>query len=337
MAARFNPPPGWPPAPQGWTPPPGWAPDPSWPAPPPGWQLWVDDAVPAVGALAQHAGGAPDASRFASPDATVTQKVPAPGPVSSFDAQPGGWSSGPAGMPPPGGPVGPPPPGGPSSTSKQWLIPVIIAVVALFAIVGVLFATGVIGGDSKASSQQESATPKKTDKASATPSKEPSEEPSEEPSDEPSDEPGTSPAGENGTRSAPLAPGGVATLTSWSISMSTSNLDAWAEISTVESEYYKPEDGFVYLMAPATVTFTGEDRSTVSDLEWVFVSADGIAYVDPCGYANLPTALDQGQELYTDATVAGNVCVTVPTENVAGGVWRVGSWWDGEDAYFGLS
>ncbi len=42
---RFNPPPGWPPAPEGWTPPPGWSPDPSWPDPPPGWQLWIDEAV----------------------------------------------------------------------------------------------------------------------------------------------------------------------------------------------------------------------------------------------------------------------------------------------------
>lgn len=37
----FNPPPGWPPAPPGWTPPKGWTPDPSWPEPPPGWQLWI--------------------------------------------------------------------------------------------------------------------------------------------------------------------------------------------------------------------------------------------------------------------------------------------------------
>lgn len=44
MSARFNPPPGWPAAPNGWTPPPGWTPDPSWPPPPPGWSLWVDDS-----------------------------------------------------------------------------------------------------------------------------------------------------------------------------------------------------------------------------------------------------------------------------------------------------
>jgi len=37
----FNPPPGWPKPPDGWTPPRGWTPDPVWPDPPPGWQLWL--------------------------------------------------------------------------------------------------------------------------------------------------------------------------------------------------------------------------------------------------------------------------------------------------------
>lgn len=40
---RFNPPPGWPPAPPGWTPPRGWKPDPRWPAPPKGWRLWLPE------------------------------------------------------------------------------------------------------------------------------------------------------------------------------------------------------------------------------------------------------------------------------------------------------
>lgn len=43
MAMRFNPAPGWPPAPEGFTPDPGWQPDPSWPPAPAGWQLWVAD------------------------------------------------------------------------------------------------------------------------------------------------------------------------------------------------------------------------------------------------------------------------------------------------------
>jgi hypothetical protein len=40
---RFNPPPGWPPAPKGWTPPPEWAPDPAWGPVPQGWPLWVTE------------------------------------------------------------------------------------------------------------------------------------------------------------------------------------------------------------------------------------------------------------------------------------------------------
>jgi len=44
MGLRFNPPPGWPPAPEGFVPQPDWRPDPSWPPPPPGWRLWLDDA-----------------------------------------------------------------------------------------------------------------------------------------------------------------------------------------------------------------------------------------------------------------------------------------------------
>lgn len=43
----FNPPPGWPKPPEGWTPPNGWQPDPAWPDPPPGWQLWIPDETPA--------------------------------------------------------------------------------------------------------------------------------------------------------------------------------------------------------------------------------------------------------------------------------------------------
>lgn len=42
----FNPPPGWPKPPKGWTPPNGWKPDPAWPAPPPGWKLWIPDDTP---------------------------------------------------------------------------------------------------------------------------------------------------------------------------------------------------------------------------------------------------------------------------------------------------
>ncbi|WP_432564324.1 hypothetical protein [Kineococcus sp. SYSU DK003] len=46
MAARFNPAPGWPAAPDGWLPPAGWRPDPSWPAAPAGWPIVVHATTP---------------------------------------------------------------------------------------------------------------------------------------------------------------------------------------------------------------------------------------------------------------------------------------------------
>jgi hypothetical protein len=39
---RFNPAPGWPPAPEGWLPPSDWQPDPSWPPAPAGWAFVID-------------------------------------------------------------------------------------------------------------------------------------------------------------------------------------------------------------------------------------------------------------------------------------------------------
>jgi uncharacterized RDD family membrane protein YckC len=43
VATRFNPAPGWPPAPPGFTPAPGWQPGPDWPPAPPDWPFWVPD------------------------------------------------------------------------------------------------------------------------------------------------------------------------------------------------------------------------------------------------------------------------------------------------------
>lgn len=56
---RLNPPPGWPPAPAGWTPPPGWAPPADWPPLPPGWQLWLPATGSAPSAPPVRAGALP--------------------------------------------------------------------------------------------------------------------------------------------------------------------------------------------------------------------------------------------------------------------------------------
>ncbi|WP_419930305.1 DUF4041 domain-containing protein [Candidatus Poriferisocius sp.] len=77
----FNPPPGWPKPPEGWTPPSGWKPDPSWPPPPPGWDLWISSDAESD-ATSQHP---PTATARESPaaappsaDATDTTDTAAP-------------------------------------------------------------------------------------------------------------------------------------------------------------------------------------------------------------------------------------------------------------------
>jgi Domain of unknown function (DUF4190)/Septum formation len=67
VGLRYNPPPGWPPPPRGFTPKPGWQPDPSWPPPPPGWQLWVNDDEPPAQDWAGQAPPAQDWPRQAPP------------------------------------------------------------------------------------------------------------------------------------------------------------------------------------------------------------------------------------------------------------------------------
>ncbi|PWU51397.1 hypothetical protein DLE60_32220 [Micromonospora globispora] len=94
MALRFNTPPGWPPAPEGWLPPAGWQPDPSWPAPPAGWQLFVDDAAPHTAAnlpaMRSPAGVTPQGPRpdviDVHPMAPVPASPPAAVPVSPSPA-----------------------------------------------------------------------------------------------------------------------------------------------------------------------------------------------------------------------------------------------------------
>ena len=66
LAYRLNPPPGWPPVPEGFVPPPGWQPDPSWPPLPPGWQLWVQDDTEASGTLPVVPPATPGLYRYAA-------------------------------------------------------------------------------------------------------------------------------------------------------------------------------------------------------------------------------------------------------------------------------
>lgn len=126
MSWTFNPPPGWPPQPEGWQPPPGWVPDPSWPPAPPGWQFWVP------------AGSAPTVAAY--PGSTT------PYPTTPYSATPPTIPASPAPYPPAGYGGSYPPAGyagGPQLRGKPWYQQGWVIGVAAAAAVVLL--TGVVG------------------------------------------------------------------------------------------------------------------------------------------------------------------------------------------------
>jgi hypothetical protein len=115
VGLRFNPPPEWPPVPEGFTPQPGWQPDPSWPPSPPGWKLWITEDQPPA-----------DPSQAISP----SQADDPPLPASSSSGQYGSPGT-PYGIP------GPPPATGPTS---GWAIASFVLGLLSVAILSVIFA-----------------------------------------------------------------------------------------------------------------------------------------------------------------------------------------------------
>ncbi|MGO1318000.1 MAG: hypothetical protein ACTMIR_13325 [Cellulomonadaceae bacterium] len=202
MTARFNPAPGWPPTPQGWTPPPGWQPDPSWPAAPAGWQFWVEDA-PAVPGVPAPSAPSAEQTQFlpqqppapSAPSAEQTQFLP----PTVAPAQYASYSGGPQGQQPyPGAPVvGGPGPQGPRKKSPLvWILPV-AALLIIGIVIGILFLTGVLGGGDE--SDGGDASPTSSPTATATPTEEPTDEPTPTPTDEPTQTPTEEPTNGGGS------------------------------------------------------------------------------------------------------------------------------------------
>lgn len=77
MAYRFNPAPGWPQPPAGWSPVEGWQPDPEWPPAPEGWEFWIwEDDTGEAGHSPQ--GSEQEATATPVPTETVDPEALAP-------------------------------------------------------------------------------------------------------------------------------------------------------------------------------------------------------------------------------------------------------------------
>lgn len=152
MGLRFNPPPGWPPAPPGFVPPPGWQPDPSWPPAPEGWQFWVpDDTIPATEPTLPGSAAGPGAA--AGPESPAGPGFPAgPGAAAGLGSFAPPGAGGPAQAPPapPGQPGYPYPgsayPGYPYQGRPQYAETNGLAIASLvLGLLGFILPCGVVG------------------------------------------------------------------------------------------------------------------------------------------------------------------------------------------------
>jgi len=131
-----------------------------------------------------------------------------------------------------------------------------------------------------------------------------------------------------GTRQNPLEPGVSFTVGDWVVALGETTPDA-GEIIAAENVFNDPPaEGRQFVMVEVSVTYTGEKSGRPwLDLSFAFYGADGntfgssLSLDDYCGV--IPNDLMDVGEMFPDASATGNVCVSVPAEQIDGGAWIV--------------
>lgn len=128
---------------------------------------------------------------------------------------------------------------------------------------------------------------------------------------------------EAGTRDNPYNAGDSIDLGDWTITLAATNLDATAEVEAANSLNEIPE-GQTAIMVEVEATYTGDDSSTVwIDVGIEYIGGDGNTYDSTNAYCGpVDNSLLQVREQYTDATVTGTVCVTIP-DGAEDGTWKL--------------
>jgi hypothetical protein len=148
-------------------------------------------------------------------------------------------------------------------------------------------------------------------------------------------------AAERGTRANPYRAGQRFTLPEWEASLgkTTSGAAAVRAVTKANTFNEKPKAGNTFVMVKATVKHTeGDPMMPWLGISMGFLGKNGVVYgkgsADSyCGVEPAP-ALDDAGELYPGASASGNVCVQVPTSQVAGGVWTVESLFRADERRF---
>lgn len=144
-----------------------------------------------------------------------------------------------------------------------------------------------------------------------------------------------------GTRENPYPAGSTVVLGSYEVALGPTVKDATEQVAA-ENEFNEPPvEGRQFVMVPVTATYTGDESGTAwVDLSIQFVGSGGNTFGtgtdDYCGV--IPNDLSDAGEMFAGATAEGNVCVSVPSDQVEGGVWMVEETFsfDGTSAFVGL-
>lgn len=129
-----------------------------------------------------------------------------------------------------------------------------------------------------------------------------------------------------GTRQNPLEPGVAFAVDDWTVELAPTDTDA-EDIVLAENQFNDPPaDGRQFVMVEVTVTYTGDDSGNPwLDLKFDFYGSGGNTFGtgsdDYCGV--IPDSLNDHGEMFPDATASGNVCISVPADQIDDGAWIV--------------
>lgn len=136
----------------------------------------------------------------------------------------------------------------------------------------------------------------------------------------------TKPAMDGSSREVPLPAGEEFGNENWRVTLSTTVQDA-SDVVLAENLFNdEPAEGRQFVMVEVNATYIGDDTGLPwTDLRFDFVGSQGNTFGsgsnDYCGV--IPNDLTDLGEMHPGASGGGNVCVSVPAEQIEGGVWAV--------------
>ena len=129
-----------------------------------------------------------------------------------------------------------------------------------------------------------------------------------------------------GTRENPLPVGGRIEMGDWTLAVTEVTLDATEQVMSENPFNDPPVEGRQFVLFTVDATYEGEESGTAwLDFSWAIVGSAGntfgTAMDDYCGV--IPNPLDDTGETFPGGNVAGNVCVSVDSDQVDGATIRI--------------